>query len=316
MSIPGLLVYKPTADARVSHTPDEFVSDPKQAVAIVIPSYGRPARLAACLEALSRQRGGPYPTYVVDDGSPEPLSPVCAPYSWVRCVRQQNAGPATARNVGARRARDDGAAFLCFTDDDCLPQPDWVRALRGAQAENGRALIGGRVLNALERNVYAAASQSLADYLYEYFRSDNANSPFFTSNNLGCSAELFDRIGGFDESFPLAAAEDRDFSLRWKELIGPLLYSSKAIVDHAHPLTLRTFWRQHRNYGRGARHLHRVMASRGDTRQRREPARFYAGLLLHPIRSRRPGALAQSVLMVVSQLAMVAGYASEGRRAP
>lgn len=288
------------------------MTETRNAAAVVIPSFGRPDRLRACLAALARQEGGPYPAYVVDDGSPEPLAPICAGQPWVRYIRQNNAGPARARNRGAAAARADGAALLCFTDDDCLPHPGWVRALRAAQDGERRRLVGGAVRNALEGNVYAAASQSLADYLYDYFRRTDASAQFFTSNNIGCSAELFEEMGGFDESFPLAAAEDRDFSLRWRDQIGPLAYAPDAVVDHAHPLTLRRFWRQHANYGRGARHLHRTMAARGDGR-RRERAGFYAGLLLHPLRARRRGALAQSALMVVSQMAMVAGYAAERR---
>jgi GT2 family glycosyltransferase len=282
-------------------------------IAVVIPSYGRPDRLSSCLAALARQEGGPYRTYVVDDGSPEPLEPVCAGHPWVRYIRQKNAGPATARNAGAAAARAAGAGFLCFTDDDCRPHPGWARALVSAQGGEVRHLVGGRVLNALAENVYSSASQSLADYLSEYFREAGGILPFFTSNNIGCSTDLFEELGGFDQSFPLAAAEDRDFCVRWRDRIGPLVYAPDAVVDHAHPLTLRRFWRQHANYGRGARHLHRIMASRGDGRRRREPAGFYAGLLLHPLRARRPAALAQSALMVVSQMAMVAGYAAERR---
>lgn len=282
-------------------------------IAVIIPSYARADRLRACLAALARQAGGPYPTYVADDGSPEPLAPVCEEYPWVTCLRQENSGPATARNAAAAVARAAGATFLCFTDDDCRPLPEWVRELAAAQGGEEARLVGGQVRNALERNLYAAASQSLCDYLYEYFGAETGTAPFFTSNNIGCSAELFADLGGFDESFPLAAGEDRDFGLRWRDRFGPLVYAPRAVVDHAHPLTLARFWRQHVNYGRGARHLHRRLAARGDDRPRREPLGFYAGLVLHPLRSRRPAALGQSALLGLSQIATVAGYASERR---
>lgn len=282
-------------------------------IAIVVPSFARPERLAACLESLAAQDGGPYRTFVVDDGSPEPLAPICAGRGWVTCIRQQNAGPAAARNSGASAAKDAGASFLCFTDDDCHPRPGWVSALNAAQDGDDARLVGGQVENALEGNVYAAASQSLCDYLYEYFGAAEGRAPFFTSNNLGCSAEGFESMGGFDDTFPLAAAEDRDFGLRWRDAIGPLVFAPDAVVDHAHALTLARFWRQHANYGRGARHLHRVMASRDDPRPRRERAAFYAGLLAHPLR--RPGrsCLGQSALMGLSQVAMVVGYLSQAR---
>lgn len=281
-------------------------------IAVIIPSHARPDRLGDCLAALSLAEGGPYRTIVVDDGSPEPLAPVCAAYPWVQSLRQDNAGPAAARNAGARAAVEGGATFLCFTDDDCRPRPGWVPALHAAWGGNPSRLVGGRVENVLTDNVYAAASQSLCDYLYDYFDADRGTAPFFTSNNIGCAAERFAALGGFDETFPLAAAEDRDFGLRWGNG-GTLVYAEGAVVDHAHALTLRRFWRQHSNYGRGARHLHRVMAARGDTRPRREALGFYAGLLAYPLR--RPGraALRQSLLMGLSQVATVGGYLAEGR---
>lgn len=284
-----------------------------QNIAVIIPAHARHERLGACLDALAAQEGGPYRTYVVDDGSPDPLAPVCAPYPWVKCLRQDNAGPAAARNAGAAAACADGATFLCFTDDDCRPHRGWVRALVAAQGGDAARLVGGRVENALRDNPYAEASQSLNEYLYRYFGVEDGEASFFTTNNMGCAARSFEAISGFDESFPLAAAEDRDFGLRWRDRIGPLVYAADAVVEHAHALTLRRFWRQHANYGRGACHLHRTMQTRSDRRNRFEALRFYAGLVFHPLRPPRRGALRQTALMGLSQMAMVAGYLIERR---
>jgi GT2 family glycosyltransferase len=228
----------------------------------------------------------------------------------VRCLRQANAGPAAARNAGAAAAR---AGFLAFTDDDCQPEPGWVAALRAAQAGDAARLVGGRVTNLLPDNPYSAASQALCDYLYDYFGAAAGAAPFFTSNNIGCDRARFLAIGGFDASFPLAAAEDRDFGLRWRAAGGALAYAPAAVVGHAHRLTLRGFFRQHANYGRGARHLHKVMDGRGDRRPKLEAARFYLGLVSYPLR--RPGRarLTQAALLGLSQVAMVAGYLREAR---
>lgn len=281
---------------------------------IVVPSYNRPERLRGCLEALVAQSGGPYDIVVVDDGSATPLGPVCAEFGpQVRCLRQDNSGPAAARNAGAEASLCD---FIAFTDDDCRPEPDWVRTLMARHAGVEGRLVGGRVKNLLHKNVYAAASQSLCDYLYDYFGAEDGEAPFFTSNNIGCSRRAFLRMGGFDRSFPLAAAEDRDFGLRWRDAPGgELAYAPDAVVGHAHDLSFRTFLRQHANYGRGARHLHKVMAKRGDARPKIEAIRFYLQLVAYPLT--RPGRarLRQSVLLGLSQAAMVSGYVRAGRDA-
>ncbi len=49
-----------------------------------------------------------------------------ARYPWVRLISQANAGPASARNRGAREAR---GRILLFTDDDCVPMPNWLDAM-------------------------------------------------------------------------------------------------------------------------------------------------------------------------------------------
>jgi GT2 family glycosyltransferase len=282
---------------------------------IVVPSYNRPDRLRGCLEALMSLRGGPYDIVVVDDGSREPLAPVCAAFDPdVRCLRQDNSGPAAARNAGAAAAR---SGFLAFTDDDCRPEPGWVEALLSAQSGDARRLVGGRVINLLDGNVYAAASQSLCDFLYDYFGAETGDVPFFTSNNIGCDKAAFERLGGFDRSFPLAAAEDRDFGLRWSGTPGgTLVYAPGAVVGHAHNLTFRSFLRQHSNYGRGARHLHRVMDGRGDARPKIERLAFYLRLIGYPLG--RPGRarLAQAALLALSQAAMISGYVRSGRDRP
>lgn len=288
-----------------------MTSERPPATAVVIPSYARPDRLADCLGALLDDPAGDFDVIVVDDGSPEPLASLCARFGpRVRCLRQENRGPAAARNAGV--AASD-AEFIAFTDDDCLPRPGWVGRLRGAWAGQDDRLVGGHVENDLPENPYSSASQILCDYLYRYFGAEGGEAPFFTSNNMGCSRSRFERLGGFDERFPLAAGEDRDFGLRWRADGGRLDYVPEAAIGHRHWLDPKSFWRQHTGYGRGAHCLHRRLDARGDDRPKREPLGFYVGLLAEPLRVRGLSGLKHSALLTLSQAAMIAGYARERR---
>ncbi len=260
------------------------------------------------------QEGGPFETIVVDDGSPEPLAKVCAAAgAFVRCLRQENQGPAAARNAGARAASGE---FLCFTDDDCLPHPGWARALLEAQAGDRSALVGGRVDNALPDNLFAESSQSIANFLYAWHERAGQDARFFTSNNIGCSRRTFLEMGGFDESYPLAAGEDRDFGMRWAREVGPLVFAPSAMVGHAHQMGLSGFWRQQANYGRAARHLHRGPAPEGGQPTRFGSLSFYARLMLHPLGrhdlSPRRRVLV-TALTCLSQVAIARGYLAAGR---
>ena len=279
---------------------------PASGCAIVVPSYGRPEKIRECVRHLRALEGGPWRIVVVDDGSPEPIAPLLEGEG-AEVIRQSNGGPGTARNAGVRAA--EGAELVLFTDDDCRPRPDWAAALVRAQGGVPMRLVGGRVENALEGDVFASASQSLCTYLYDYYQSQGSAMDFFTTNNMCLRRKDFLAVGGFDPSFRIAS-EDRDLSLRWKNAGGTLAFAQDAVIDHAHDLDLRSFWKQHASYGRGARRLHLAMDAREDPRPKVERAAFYLGLLAHPLR--RPGRrrLTQSVLMGLSQVAMVSGYAA------
>ena len=277
---------------------------------IVVPSYDRPRQLEACLAVLARLEGGPYPTVVVDDGSPTPLAPICAAAGeWVRCVRQDNAGPGIARNRGVAEAASD---LVLFTDDDCHPRPDWARRLIAAQGGTPLRLVGGRIVNALEGNLFSATSQSILTYAYEAFAGFDGPFAFFTTNNICCRREDFLAVGGFDPSFRFAS-EDRDLSRRWQEAGGTLVHAPGAVVDHHHAMGPVKFARQHWSYGRGARQFHAKLAREGGPDVSLNAPGFYAGLLLHPFRRPGPRALALSTLIGTAHAIQLAGYLTQRR---
>ncbi|MEQ1729829.1 MAG: glycosyltransferase [Vicinamibacterales bacterium] len=299
----------------------ETATSPSQLdVAVVIPTRNRPEKIGICLKAIAGQTfpRDRFQVIVVDDGSDAPLDSVVAPFCNamnLRLIRQANAGPARARNVGAAHAT---AELLVFTDDDCEPDAEWMGELVGAHRKAPEALIGGHTRNALFDNPYSAASQSLIDYLYAYYASappGGRSSPgFFTSNNFAVPSRVFAQLGGFDETFPLAAGEDREFCERWQAKGLRLQAVPEAIIDHAHNLSLGRFWRQHVNYGRGAFHLERARLRHGRKALKREPLRFYFRLLAHPVRMTGVAGLRLVPLMWLSQVANVVGYIRESKK--
>lgn len=278
---------------------------------VVVPTFGRPKALSECLRAMAAldYPSAEFEVLVVDDGSPEPVRSLAREFESalrLRVVEQPNAGPATARNAGAAHAR---GRYLAFTDDDCAPDRDWLRALHARFDATPTAAIGGRTLNALPADPYSAASQMLVEYLYQYYHVEGAKGRFFTTSNLAVPRDRFTAIGGFDTSFPRAAAEDREFSERWMAHGFELIYAEEVLVRHAHALTLPAFWRQHFGYGRGAVFLHNARARRGNGEIRLEPLRFYANLVGYPLRQgMTAGRLRAALLMLLSQVAYGSGY--------
>jgi GT2 family glycosyltransferase len=277
---------------------------------VIVPTYRRPERLAACLRALAAldYPSDRFEVIVVDDGGGATTDGAPAGLD-VTLLSQPHAGPAAARNTGAARARGE---YLAFTDDDCAPDAGWLRALAEHASPGADQLIGGYTVNALADNPYSAATQLLLDYLYEWQAGHADEDGFFASNNLAAPTALFRARGGFDTGFPLAAGEDRELCYRWVRSGGRLVYAPRAVVRHAHHLTLRSFWRQHVNYGRGARRFH--LRRTGDLSAGRSPT-FYTNLVTCPLtRVRGSRRLTLTALLALTQLATATGYWRERLR--
>lgn len=281
---------------------------------VIVPTYERPAQLASCLAALARLD---YPrdrfeVVVVDDGSARAPEEVVGEFREsldVSLYSQENAGPGAARNFGSARARGE---FLAFTDDDCAPGPGWLRAFASAFGRAPGRIVGGRTLNALEDNLCAETSQTIIEVVYAHFNADPEDARFFASNNFAVPAEAFRELRGFDESF--RTSEDREICDRWRSKGLRLAYAPDALVFHAHPLTLRTLWRQHFGYGRGARRLHAARAARGQGSFKPDKDFYLKLLRAHLTRAPKFRAARLTALLLWTQLANAVGFFYERRR--
>jgi GT2 family glycosyltransferase len=282
--------------------------------AVVIPAHGRQGQLNDCLRALAAQTLDlrAFEVIVVDDGSAPSLE-LCPDVIEggldVRLVAQVNKGPAAARQAGVALA---GARFIAFTDDDCLPRPQWLERLIEALDAHDGAIVGGATVNGLTRNVFSEASNVLLDFLAESFERSRSLKPFFPSNNMAMSRQAFLDIGGFDERFTLAAAEDRELCERWIARGGKLVRVEEALLEHRHGLSLGEFLRQHHNYGRGAARLAQIRREYGRGTPAPEGLGFYWRMLAFPFGRFPFGKAAKiSCLIGISQLVMISGIVRE-----
>lgn len=210
-------------------------------ISVVVPTRDRPAALARCLAALARQQAGDELEIVVVNDGGRPLS---APGA--RIVQAGGDGPAAARNAGARAAR---GGVVCFTDDDCVPGPEWASRLAAACAGGGAA--AGTTIADPAAGAPAAAAQLLTNTLMAASRDPGGGLRFAPTCNLACQAGTLAGLP-FDESFALAAGEDRDWCARLVASGAPLRHVPDAVVLHRPQLGARALLRQQARYGRGA----------------------------------------------------------------
>jgi glycosyltransferase involved in cell wall biosynthesis len=268
---------------------------------VVVPTRDRPDKLARCLAALERQTAEGVELVVADDASRDAraVARVVAATPGARLVAGDGRGPAAARNAGARAAR---GAVVCFTDDDCAPVPGWAGALAQRIAQ-GAAAAAGPTRNAHPRSAAAAASQAMTNHLVEASLDPRtARLGFAPTSNLACRAEVL-RALPFDERYPLAAGEDRDWCARLLAAGHALVHAPEAVVDHHQELSPAAFWRQQLRYGRGAHRFHRGGGSRP------VPPSFYVRLLRRGF-AEGPAA---GALVCAAQVATAVGMTLEAR---
>ena len=264
-------------------------------ISIVVPTRDRPGALARCLAAL----GSEHEIVVVDDGSRDraALAGAVETARGARLVHAGGHGPATARNLGARAA---GGEVVCFIDDDCEPGAGWAQTLARAAADAGAA--AGRTVAPPGAPAAVRASQAIVEWLTTASLDPaSGRLGFAPSCNLALARDALQRLA-FDESFPAAAGEDRDWSARAGGAgLGPV-YVAEAMVVHWQELGARGFVRQQYRYGRGAVRYRAAGEGRG-----LEPRSFYAGLVR---RGFGDGALVGG-LVIAAQAATAAGVAAE-----
>ena len=250
---------------------------------IIIPTCRGPVALKKCLGSIfdmDHGRTHGHEVIVVNDGGPvlDEKSTFFLKGTPVHIVNQANQGAAAARNAGAKMAR---GKFLIFLDDDCLLHRQWLKIISRKLVNNPPTMLGGQMVNGCSASRFAAATQIMMDYFYQNSNQQKGGTRFLASSNLVVPREPFLAMGGFDESFPGAGGEDRDFCRRWLDAGYCLTHVNQAIVYHFHDLGLKQFMAQHFNYGRGAFRYYRKTGF--NTGNDKRSVAFYLRLLTSPL---------------------------------
>lgn len=230
-------------------------------VSLVIVSKDEPT-LADSLDAVEKYLGAGLDEVVVVDASQGRLDWVRNGHPWVCWYEyEQPVGTrvtiAHQRNVGVANACGD---VIVFIDCGCLPQQDWLPRLLSPILEEGESVVCGPA-RAQGRTVYSGERWS--GETAERYVSAAATI------NFAFRREVFDLVGGFDESF--AAGEDLDFTWRLTDSGLRLRWVKDAVVEHEWGYTRRQVKRSFA-YGVGWARLFR-----------KHPARLRTALREHPV---------------------------------
>ncbi len=216
-------------------------------ISVVIATYNRKTQLKSCLTAVSRQTFPPIEIIIVDDASTDGTEEMIAnQFPHIKYLRlMHNGGPAIARNRGVQTAKGD---IIAFTDDDCIVPPGWLQQLTAAW-EKHPEVVGVSGYQEAADTLIATNPIAQTEHLTRLHRwGERAHSeqlggaevPGFGTNNVAYKRHIFLKLGGFDESFPVAAGEDYDFKVR-VAVDHQLLYIPLK-VEHHRTYTLKAQW--------------------------------------------------------------------------
>jgi len=244
------------------------LSDIKSSVSIVIPHWNNVDVLSECLESISNTDFENFETIVVDNASTDnSVASVRSNYPNVKLIENdKNYGYAGGCNIGAEAASGD---FLIFLNNDTVQEKDWISNLiKTINSDDKIAAVQPKILNYYDRNVfdYAGGSGGHMDiYCFPFARGrifsfqendegqyNNKEKCFWSSGTcFMVRRELFQKAGGFDESF-FAHMEEIDMCWRLYAMGFEVWVEPDSVVYHKNALTLpmyshKKYYLNHRN---------------------------------------------------------------------
>jgi len=217
-------------------------------VSVIIPTYNRAEMLQRVIESLQNQTYQRFEIIVVDDGSvdgTENMIEILMKRTSCELAyfKQENKGPASARNVGIQHAKEE---LILFIDDDILPAPnlllehiEWHKRYDG---EN--IAILGSIVWAPELEVtpfmHWLAEKGLFPPQYNKKNGAKLDPRYFITANLSLKRRFILEKGLFDESFR-PTFEDVELGYRLGQQNLQIIFNKSAIGYHLRGSTFREY---------------------------------------------------------------------------
>ena len=227
----------------------------KPYVSIVVPTFNRSAKLSRLLDSLFTQSypKDRYEILVGNGSSRDNTEEVLIEYemkapckfSW---FTQEGAGISAARNLCISRSLGE---IICFTDDDCVADENWITTLVEGFIDDTIGAVGGKVESYQTMTLvqeYIEESEILSQ---DKFMSKNK----LITSNAAYRGQILKDIEGFDNF--LVACEDVDISIKTQLLGFKLRYTPEAVIFHDHAERVKGLIKRSYRNGIGLARLHK-----------------------------------------------------------
>ncbi|GIL23649.1 MAG: glycosyl transferase [Bacteroidota bacterium] len=248
---------------------------------IIIPVYNRPHEVEELLSSLTQQTYKDFEVLLIEDGSERTSREVYERYASVLSITyffKPNSGPGPSRNFGFERARGE---YLVVFDSDCVIPETYFESVEKFMHSQPVDAWGGPDRG---RADFTPLQQAMAYTMASIFttggiRGGREKGFQPRSFNMGISRTVFTSTKGFVfDRF----AEDIELSIRMRKQGFQVVLIPDAFVYHKRRATLKDFFRQVSNFGKG-----RVLVGRAHPGEIKLthwfPAVFLLGMCVWPL---------------------------------
>ncbi|MBE9093392.1 glycosyltransferase family 2 protein [Tychonema sp. LEGE 07203] len=228
---------------------------------VAVCTRDRPEDLQRCLEAFM-QLPDDGQEYLVIDNCPatDATEELVKNYPTVRYVREDVPGSSAARNRALREAKHE---FVAFTDDDAVPDPNWLRSLLRNFSDRRVMCVTGLImpleLETEAQEWFERYSPHGRGFERRIFDGAQCNplivSPVGVSASMALRKSSIDFIGLFDEVLgagtPTVGGEDCELFARILRAGYCIVYEPRALSWHRHRRTWEELQKTLHGYGIG-----------------------------------------------------------------
>jgi glycosyltransferase involved in cell wall biosynthesis len=184
---------------------------PRPLISVIIPCYNQAHFLGEAIESIRAQTYPHAEIVVVDDGSTDDPAEVVGRYPGVRFFRQENQGPAAARNTGIRQSE---GAYLTFLDADDRLLPDALEiGARYLAANPECAFVSGHCSYiAADGSPLSTPRQPVVDS--EHYLAFLHKNYVWAGSTVLHRRECLAAVAGYNTSLNVKGAEDYELYLR------------------------------------------------------------------------------------------------------
>jgi glycosyltransferase involved in cell wall biosynthesis len=186
-------------------------------ISVIIPTHRRNNLITDLLKELEKQDypKSKYEVIVVSDTKTEEFQSSPSSAMNVKFFRLYSIGADKKRNFGAKRAN---GTILAFTDDDCIPERDWLKKINKAFERNpDTSAVEGITVGNIEKPF----DHSIV----------NLDGGKYMTSDMAYKKDEFEKIGGFDENYNYFR-EDSDLAFRFIKKNKKIIFDKNVKVKH------------------------------------------------------------------------------------